>query len=72
MLTKIANDGIESLRNRKLSVLIQASCLSNFVPGLQVVACYNPQSNACLWGPALSSISNKQMDSPIKEFSKQR
>jgi hypothetical protein len=29
MLTEVAKDGIESLRNYKLSVLIQASCLSN-------------------------------------------
>ena len=51
MLTEVAKDGIESLRNRKLSVLIQASCLSNFVPATAGCGCYNPQTNACLSGP---------------------
>jgi hypothetical protein len=32
MLMEVAKDGIESLRIQKLSVLIQASCLSNTVP----------------------------------------
>jgi len=32
MLMEVAKDGIESLRNHKLSVLNQASCLSRFVP----------------------------------------
>ncbi len=42
MLTEVAKDGIESLRNRKPSVLVQASCLSN--PLFATAGCSRLQS----------------------------
>jgi hypothetical protein len=72
MLMEVAKDGIESFRIQKPSVRIHASCLFNPVPATEHRGALHPQLNTCVLGLALSSISNKQSDSPINMFSKRR